>query len=280
MKRKYYIASFSGGKDSTAMVLMLIELGYPLDEVICCDTTMEFPAMYRHIQKVRDVVEGAGIKFTMLRSEHDFEWFLTEHMPEREEGSRYYGLPGYGWPGVHSRWCTKALKVKIINDYIRDLRSRYDIMQYVGIAADEQYRLDRKSNQQKGKIYPLVEWGWPEAACLTYCYSHGYDWEGLYELFDRVSCWCCPLQPLSELRTLRREFPKLWLDLQDLDSRQMKPFKGGRRVIDLEKRFTLEEALEAAGESIKNRAFFNDLKRLLADEVTVDEIMEERKKAA
>lgn len=60
----------------------------------------------------------------------------------------------------------------------------------------------------------------------------------------------------------------------------MKPFKDGRRVIDLDKRFALEDALEAAGESIKNRAFFNDLKRLLADEATVDEIVEERKKAA
>ena len=279
-KPEYYIASFSGGKDSTAMVLMLIAQGYPLHEVVCCDTTMEFPAMYRHIEKVRAVVEAAGIKFTMLRSEHDFEYYLTQHMAKREEGSRYYGIPGYGWPGVMSRWCTKSLKVKLINDYIRDLRSRYNLNQYIGIAADEEDRLERKQNQQKGKIYPLAEWGWTEEACLAYCYGHGYDWEGLYELFERVSCWCCPLQPLGELRTLRRAFPDLWMELQDLDRRQMKPFKGGLRVLDLEKRFTLEDALESAGESIKNKAFYKDLKRLLADEATVDEIVEERRKAA
>ncbi len=33
-KPKYYAASFSGGKDSTAMVLRLIELGEPIDEII------------------------------------------------------------------------------------------------------------------------------------------------------------------------------------------------------------------------------------------------------
>lgn len=279
-KPDYFIASFSGGKDSTAMVLQLIELGYPLHEVLCCDTTMEFPAMYRHIERIRTIVEAAGIKFTMLRSEHDFEYYLTEHMAEREEGSRYYGLPGYGWPGVKSRWCTKALKVKLINDYLRGLRSYYNLKQYIGIAADEQYRLERKTNKAKGKIYPLAEWDWTEEDAMNYCKEHGFDWEGLYELFDRVSCWCCPLQPLDELRTLRREFPDLWLDLIDLDIRQIKPFKDGRRVLELDRRFEMEDALEAAGESIKNRAFFKDLKRLLADEVTLDKIIEERRQKA
>lgn len=39
----YYVVSFSGGKDSTAMLLRLLELNYPIDEVVCCDTYKEFP---------------------------------------------------------------------------------------------------------------------------------------------------------------------------------------------------------------------------------------------
>jgi len=38
--------SVSGGKDSTAMILKLIEDRYPLDEVIFYDTGMEFKAIY------------------------------------------------------------------------------------------------------------------------------------------------------------------------------------------------------------------------------------------
>ncbi|GAI98610.1 unnamed protein product, partial [marine sediment metagenome] len=38
-----YIASFSGGKDSTAMLLRLIKEGWPLDEVVFFDTGWEFP---------------------------------------------------------------------------------------------------------------------------------------------------------------------------------------------------------------------------------------------
>lgn len=57
----YIVVSFSGGKDSTAMLLRMIELGEHIDEVICCDTTKEFPAMYRHIERVRQVAVN-GLK--------------------------------------------------------------------------------------------------------------------------------------------------------------------------------------------------------------------------
>ena len=46
-----HIASFSGGKDSTAMVLRLIAEGLPLDEIVFFDTGWEFPQMYEHIAR-------------------------------------------------------------------------------------------------------------------------------------------------------------------------------------------------------------------------------------
>lgn len=278
----YYIASFSGGKDSTAMVLRLIELGYPLDEVICCDTTMEFPAMYRHIKKVKAVVEAAGIKFTTLRAEHDFEYYMLNVPVFTEKAIRKRqekGLPlkGYSWPEHNKRWCTSSLKTNIIDAYLRELKKRYNVIQYIGIAADEGYRLHRKNNQDQNHRHPLVEWGWTEGDAMAYCRGKGYDWEGLYNLFNRVSCWCCPLQQLSELRTLRREFPDLWQELKRLDNATWRTFKNkGQSVEALGKRFDLEEALETAGEKITNRAFYTDLRRHLAGEVTVAEILRER----
>lgn len=41
-KPKYHMVSFSGGKDSTAMLLHMMELGMQIDEVLYCDTWMEF----------------------------------------------------------------------------------------------------------------------------------------------------------------------------------------------------------------------------------------------
>ena len=34
------IVSLSGGKDSTAMLLMMLEKSYRIDEIIFCDTTV------------------------------------------------------------------------------------------------------------------------------------------------------------------------------------------------------------------------------------------------
>ena len=275
-KPKYYVASFSGGKDSTAMLLHLIELGEPIDEVLFCDTTMEFPAMLRHIEKVKRIVEDAGIKFTTLRAEHDFEYYLIEHRPNRKPDSDLVGLPGYGWPGVFSRWCTKALKQGLIGNYLKALRKDHEVYQYIGLAADEDYRFERVTNQNKWHLHPLRDWGWAEADAMAYCREKGYDWEGLYDIFERVSCWCCPLQSLEDLRKLRKQFPDLWLKLDDLDKNQPKSYKSRLSVAQIDLRFALEDAFLERGYSITNRAFHTDLKRLLAEEVTIEGILEER----
>ena len=62
-----YIASCSFGKDSLAMVLLLIEKGYPLDEVLFYDTEMEFQAIYNNRDKLSKILEEKKIKFTVLK---------------------------------------------------------------------------------------------------------------------------------------------------------------------------------------------------------------------
>lgn len=254
MKETYHVASFSGGKDSTAMLLHMLELGMPIDEVVNVDTGMEFPAMYRHIEKVRAVVETAGVKFTTLKADKTFEFYLTEVQVNRRN-PEFVGVQGYGWPGPRTRWCTGTLKIDVLRKYARDLRNEYSVVWYIGLAADETARLERNHNAADDHRHPLVEWGWTEADALKYCYDHGYDWEGLYKLFKRVSCWCCPLQSLQELRQLRRHFPDLWERLFELDSRQYRRnFNARNSLAQLEARFALEEERVAQGLTINARS--------------------------
>ena len=269
MKEKYVVASFSGGKDSTAMVLHMIELGEHLDEVICCDTYMEFPSMYEHIAKVKKIVEDNGIKFTELRSSQTFEYLMFDH----KINHRNKALPersGYSWAGPRQRWCTSKLKVDIINRYLHELKKKYDLVQCVGIAFDEAYRLERKNNQDECHKHPLVEWEWAEEQCLRYCYDKGFDWGGLYEIFrkevgrcPRVSCWCCPLQSFADLRILRKNFPDLWQKLRDMDRRTWRKFMKNYSVDDLDVRFAFEEERQAQGLSITNKDFHTELKKRL-----------------
>ncbi len=45
-KENFHAVSLSGGKDSTCLLLLMIERGLPIDAVIWADTGMEFPEMY------------------------------------------------------------------------------------------------------------------------------------------------------------------------------------------------------------------------------------------
>ena len=69
-----YIASCSFGKDSLAMILMLIEKGCPLDEVVFYDTGMEFQAIYNLRDKMIPIFEQHGIKYVELKPPYSFEW--------------------------------------------------------------------------------------------------------------------------------------------------------------------------------------------------------------
>lgn len=217
----YTIASFSGGKDSTAMVLRMLEIGEPLDEVMYCDTGMEFPAMVEHIKKVSKYVRMYGVKFTVLKGKGSFEYYL---LGINRNSKRYGPVNGYGWPDIFSRWCTDVLKKKPIDAHIKELKGMGydDIVQCVGLAYDEMKRAGRENNLKHR--HPLIEWGWTEKMCLEYCYEKGFDWydqsvgKGLYEIFDRTSCWICPLANLDNLRKLRKWYPDLWNRIGELEA--------------------------------------------------------------
>ena len=69
---KKYIASVSFGKDSVAMLLMLIEKGCPLDEVVYYDTGVEFNAIYHVRDQILPILEAHGIKYVELKPERPF----------------------------------------------------------------------------------------------------------------------------------------------------------------------------------------------------------------
>ena len=224
---EWHVVSFSGGKDSTAMLLRMLELGMRVDEIIFCDTGVEFPQMYEHIDKVEQYM---GRRITRLKAPNSFEYMLLEYEIHARDGSIKHGC---GFADMRTRWCTSYFKSDIVKKYLRGK----PLVKYVGIAADEQKRI-------KTDKYPLVEWNWTEKDALQYCYDKGFDWGGLYKIFKRVSCWCCPLKRLDELRALRKHFPQLWEQLREWDRKAPRKFKANYTVEELEKRFAREDEWE------------------------------------
>lgn len=242
--KNYYIVSFSGGKDSTAMLLKLIEENRPIDEIIFIDTGLEFDEMYEHIKKVEEFINR---KITILKSDKTFEYYAFEHILTKGKNK---GQKGYGFPSPRVRWCNSKLKIDIFNNYVK---GKVNVKRYIGIAFDEQERI----KEDDDKIYPLVEWKMSEKDCLKYCLEKGFNWNGLYRIFNRVSCWCCPLQSLSELRNLKMFFPEKWEKLKKWQELTNSPFRVDYSVFDLEKRFNLEEKF------LRKKEFYKELEKEL-----------------
>ena len=130
MKEQYHLVSFSGGKDSTAMLLGMLERDIKIDCILFCDTGLEFPAMYDHIAKVE---KDIGRKITIVRAEHTYEELMFDVPVRRSADSpvvRQYGaqLNGYGWPGPRQRWCTTRLKAMPRERFLRELYQHFPVL--------------------------------------------------------------------------------------------------------------------------------------------------------
>ena len=191
------IVSFSGGKDSTAMLHLLIEQGVSIGKLVYFETEWDFPQMEAHLAMV---TANTGLPVVRVR--------YYRHFNEQ--------LAVYGWPKSAGGWCT-ARKHSSCLKYIRGIKS--DKVEYIGFSADEVKRTQTKwMLERKWPVkFPLIEAGMGEADSLAYCKALGYHWDGLYDVFSRVSCFCCPKGGKTKRRLIRDNYPELWREWQRLD---------------------------------------------------------------
>lgn len=255
-----YILALSGGKDSTFLLLELIRRGYPLHKAVFFDTGWEFPAMYEHIEQCKKICYENGIEFVTLHPETSFDYQMLEYEYTKRNGTKQKGM---SWCGGRYRWGT-GQKISVMDKYV----SQFDnVVVYIGIAADETERLEKE--RAAYKRFPLAEWGIVEAECLQGCYDAGFDWGGMYEHLDRLSCMYCRNKNINELRNIRKFYPDVWENLKERQTMTEHPLKSNMcfgSVFDLEKRFAFEDERTAAGLSITNRDFYKQLKVRLGNE--------------
>lgn len=117
-------------------------------------------------------------------------------------------------------------------------RGRKDIVEYIGIAADEPKRFGQLNDRKRA---PLVEFGIEEDLCGLHC-----QYEGIlapsYETSCRDGCWMCHNQGIKQLRALRKDYPHLWALLLKWDTDSPVNFHpDGRTVHDFDRRFAMED---------------------------------------
>ena len=212
-----YIASVSFGKDSLAMLLLIIKNKLPLDEVVFYDTGMEFNAIYNIRDKVKIWLNQLGIKYTELKPIMDFKDKMYNYPHQSRKGKL---KQGYGWCGGLCRWGTSE-KIRALDKYCKDSH------QYIGIALDEPIRLDRLKGTNKSS--PLAEYSYTEKMALELCYNEGFNWDEdgieLYSILYRVSCWCCRNKNLKELANYKKYLQKYFDKLIELENKIGEPMK-------------------------------------------------------
>lgn len=209
------IVSLSGGKDSTAMLLILLEKKIKVDHIVFFDTGWEFPEMLEHIDKLEKYISREIIR---LKPKIPFDKMFTK----------------YGFASFNYRWCT-GRKMNNINKFCRQHKPS---TQWIGFSYDEADRIKKTI----GYCYPLIDWKVTEVDALKYCYEKGFNWDGLYKKLRRVSCWNCPLQPLKELKMLWLHFPDYWKKLIEMQKQCKWQFRKDYTLEQLDERFRREES--------------------------------------
>lgn len=228
-----YIASLSFGKDSMAMLIKILELGMPLDEIIYCDIRFdenlsgEMPLMAEFIPKAEKILEERfGVKVKHLRGVT-----FKEHFYRRKQRGKHIG-DIYGFPYPVSPWCNVNLKIYPINRYLASIKE--PIVQYVGIAYDEPERYERLNHETH--IAPLYDLKITEAEAAEICKKYGLL-SPIYESRFRSGCWFCPKQRMNQVKYLYENYPELWNILKEMEKDSHNSFIKRYTIEKLEEKF-------------------------------------------
>ena len=231
-----YIASLSYGKDSCAMLEIIKQHDMPLDrivhvEIMATDTIpADLPPMMEFKGKADKIIkERYGVEVEHLHAPQSYvDYFYLEKVQSKERKGDIYGFPFQC-----GAWCNARLKSNILNKL-----NKPDVIQYIGIAADEPNRFHNLTDRKRS---PLVEHGITEAEARKICEELDLL-SPIYTQSARGGCWFCYNQPVNQLRLLRKQYPEYWALMLKWDTDSPVTFHpDGHTVHDFDKRFQAED---------------------------------------
>jgi cysteine desulfurase/selenocysteine lyase len=181
--------SFSGGKDSTAVLHLARKAG--VTKAFFIDTGIEFPETVEFVRSQGvEVIQKAG----------DF-WQAVEKA---------------GPPGKDNRWCCKLLKLHPLKLYLADVGPCVTIQGNRWYESWNRADLDETSqnpaNPLQLNVSPIRNWRALEV--FLYLWWQKAEINPLYDKgLERIGCYLCPAMLESEyeeLRTIQPEYARRW----------------------------------------------------------------------
>lgn len=210
--------SWSGGKDSSASIVLCYEKGIPLDGVVMSEVMFdnsrnisgENPKHIKWVYEVaKPIIEKMGYPVVVVRDKEDY-LSLFNHLIEKSKVEERNGKKR-GWLLGGMCAANDRLKMRPLREFFKSVG---ECEQIVGIAFDEPERLERlrtKPNRWSILAREIVI----EAETYSICKRYNLL-SPTYNKRKRGGCWFCPNCEIEEYAQLAKEYPELWAELEKL----------------------------------------------------------------
>lgn len=188
-----HVLGLSGGRDSAALAIFMRQTFPELDlEYFFTDTGKELPEVYDFLGRLEGFL---GHPIRRLNPDHDFDFWLREY--------------GNFLPSAKSRWCTRQLKLKPFEDWLKShLDGGGKVYSYIAIRADEPERLGYHATHPNLTVkFPFREHRIDKAGVIELLNASDLGQPEYYRWRSRSGCTFCFFQQKIEWVRLKREHP-------------------------------------------------------------------------
>lgn len=207
LRERAWTISWSGGKDSTATVILCHKYGIPIKKIVYVRMMWDenipatLPVMTDFVDRAKGIFESWGYPVDVVpsiktaKSLTEKVYFRSKVHPEKN--GKPYGVMAFG------RGYCKFTGVK--QDTIKTLVHNGDY-EMIGYAVDEVCRIQRLSDKKQSIMCTL---GVKEAEAFEICREVGLL-SPLYDMkISRDGCWFCPNAGVMERKILKDSYPEL-----------------------------------------------------------------------
>ena len=189
-----HVLGLSGGRDSAALAIFMRQRHPEIDvEYFFTDTGKELPEVYQYLTRLEGYL---GKSILRLNPDRDFDYWLKSY-------KSYL-------PSPQSRWCTRQLKLRPFEGWVRQfIDAGENVISYVAIRSDEEYREGYQSNKDKLFIrLPFKDSGIDKAGVIEILEGSGLGLPDYYDWRTRSGCTFCFFQQKIEWVRLRERHPE------------------------------------------------------------------------